>query len=40
LAFFLIFFYLGSLMPFSPFYSFKTPWIFKSLSLAHSLVLL
>jgi hypothetical protein len=29
----LIFFYLGPLMPLSPFSSFKTPWIFKSLSL-------
>jgi hypothetical protein len=32
----LIFFYLGLLIPFCPFSSFKTPWIFKSSSLAHS----
>jgi hypothetical protein len=36
----LIFFYLSPLMPFCPFSSFKTPWIFKSSSLAHFLVLL
>jgi hypothetical protein len=30
----LIFFYLGPLMPFSPFPCFKTPWIFKSSNLA------
>jgi hypothetical protein len=30
----LIFFYLDPLVPFSLFYSFKTPWIFKSSSLA------
>jgi hypothetical protein len=34
----LIFFYLGPLMPFSPFSSFKTLWIFKSSSLAPSLI--
>jgi hypothetical protein len=36
----LIFFYLGPLMPFSPMYSFKTPWIFKSGNLASSLAFL
>jgi hypothetical protein len=36
----LIFFYLGPLMPFSPFSCFKTPWIFKSSNLASSLALL
>jgi hypothetical protein len=36
----LIFFYLSPLMPFSPFSYFKTGWIFKSSSLAHSSVLL
>jgi hypothetical protein len=33
-----IFFYLVPLMPFSPFSGFKTPWIFKSTSLASSIV--
>jgi hypothetical protein len=37
-ASFLSSFYLGLLMPFSPFSSFKTHWIFKSSSLASSLV--
>jgi hypothetical protein len=39
LAFGLDFFYYGSLISFSPFPCVKTPWIFKSSSLAHSLVL-
>jgi hypothetical protein len=36
----LIFFYLGPLMPFSPFSCSKAPWIFKSSCLAPSSVLL
>jgi hypothetical protein len=36
----LIFFSLGPLIPFSSFSCFKTPWIFKSSSLAPSSILL